>query len=195
MLRGLRQLLSIPEVDKYSDEQYERLIIQARIRRGDAIWVLPLGAGLLAAGMWMMVAIFLGKVVLTTAPGRLAPIAMVNTRWLILNGVVMMVIFLAATIGVRWLLIVRSIRNILNRAGCPFCDFSLVGLKIEHGRVKCPECGSSVFLHEHRLNADDLIPESQKQAPLQGAGPLGAYQAPASAKPKRSSTVKAPSRR
>lgn len=195
MLRVLRQHLSIPEVEKYSDEQYERLIIQARIRRGDAIWVLPLAAGIVAAGAWTGASALMAMVLSKSfSPAALAS-HIGNFRWIGLNAAVMITLFLAAAVGLRWLMIVRSIRNILNRAGCPFCDFSLVGLKVEHGRVKCPECGSDVFLHEHRLNADDLIPESQRHAPLPGAGPLGAYQVPPPVKSNRPPSAKTPSRR
>lgn len=193
MLTGLRKLLSIPDADKYSDEQYERLVIQARLRRGDAIWVLPLAAGILAAGAWIGVPVLLGYVLNQSLAGKVAPMNFGNYSWLALNGVVMVTLFLAASIGVRWMMIVRSIRNIVNKAGCPFCEFSLVGLSVTMGKVKCPECGSDVFLHEHRLTVDDLIPESQKNAPLAGPGPMGAYQQPQPSK--RPTSPKAASRR
>lgn len=180
MLRAARQLLAIPDVDHYSDEQYERLIIQAKLRRGDAIWVLPLAAGILAALIWTGVAIGIDTVLSKTASPALVGVA--SSRWYLLNGVVMLTIFLAAYFGVRWIMIVRSIRNILNRAGCPFCEFSLVGLRIQFGKVTCPECGSAVFLHEHRLNPDDLIPETQRRTPFEGAGPSGAYSPQSAAK-------------
>ncbi len=133
-------------------------------------------AGLAAAGIWAVASWVLTFQILAAPRGGIAPARLIT--WLLLTGVVAGTVFLAAFFGLRWTMIVRSIHNILNKAGCPFCDFSLVGLKIEMGKVRCPECGGDVYLHEHRLNPDDLIPDSHRNAPIPGAGPRGAYTEP-----------------
>ena len=48
-MRFLSKLFSVPELSKYSEEEYERLVWQAKLRRGDAIWVIPAGAGIMRA--------------------------------------------------------------------------------------------------------------------------------------------------
>lgn len=172
MIGFLNKLFAVPELSKYSDEQFDRLVIQAKVRRGDAIWVMPLLAGIGAAVAWTGVSLLLTWGLASVSNNPAASRTLNFGAMFVVVGVVL---FFAAAAAVRWAMIVRSIRNIVNKAGCPFCDFSLVGLKVEYGKVKCPECGQDVFLHEERLTADDLMTDAQRYGPLPGAGETGAY--------------------
>jgi hypothetical protein len=164
-----------PDLSKYSDEEYEKLVWQAKVRRGDAIWVVPLGVGLLAGGLWILAAVIMQLGIQRMGP-TVGPPPMLG--WGVINGIVALSIAVAAAGTTRWVLIVRSIRRLVNKAGCPYCEFSLVGLRVQSGWVRCPECGQRVALHEHRLTEDDLIPEGGWYRPIDGAGPRGAYQPP-----------------
>lgn len=169
-MRWLTGLFRVPELDKYSDDEYDRLVIQAKLRRGDAIWVLPGLCGLCAAALWGVAAYMLGAAVMTSTGGT-PPLGSLE-RWVRLTIVVGIGVFCAVFFSVRYLLVIRSIRHIVNKTGCPYCEFSLVGLTVEHGAVKCPECGSRVVLADHRINPDDLWVRAAKFA---GAGKRGAY--------------------
>ena len=163
------------DLSKYTDEEYERLVWQAKARRGDALWVIPTGVGILAAAAWVGVAVLIQMGFLRMGPTVAAPSMM---KFGVLNAVVALAIAFAAGSAVRWVMIVRSIRRIVNKAGCPYCEFSLVGLRVQSGWVRCPECGQRVYLHEHRLTEDDLIPDGGWYRPVEGAGPRGAYLEP-----------------
>ncbi len=173
-MRFLSKLFSVPELNKYSEKEYERLVWQAKLRRGDAIWVIPCGAGVLAAAAWIAIGVVF--VVSMKASGT-APTGAALRVWGAANIFVAILIAVAVATAVRWMLLVRSIRRLINKAGCPFCEFSLVGLRVDHGWVRCPECGERVFLLEHRLSPDDLLTEQERNKPLPslGAGELGAY--------------------
>ena len=169
MFRFLGDIFHPPELEKLSEEEYERLVWQARYRRGDAIWVIPLGMGLLAAGGWLAFAWMLTVSFRAFAGGQLISAGL--DRWWGVNIIVACLFFVAGVMLTRWTMIVRSIRIMLNRAACPFCDFSLVGLIVVEGAVKCPECGQRVVLHEHRIHEEDItIPR-----PFDAAGERGAY--------------------
>ncbi len=176
------QILNIPELSGYSDQEYDRLVAQAKLRRGDAIWVLPGLAGILAGIVWVGVGVGIMLAIKASNAAAVAAgsISIANTSirgWVVGNICVGLLIAVAAAVSVRWLLLVRSIKRLINRAGCPFCEFSLVGLRVDHGWVQCPECGQRVYLHEHRLTEEDILTDEQKRKPIAalGAGPMGAY--------------------
>jgi hypothetical protein len=180
------------DLSKYSDEEYERLVWQAKVRRGDAIWVIPSGVGLLAGGLWVGAAVLMHMGMMRAVPTWAAP-SLANFG--VINAIVALCVAVAAGMAVRWWMIVRSIRRIVNKAGCPYCEFSLVGLRVQNGWVRCPECGQRVYLHEHRLTQDDLIPEGGWYRPIEGAGPRGAYLDPGRAEPRaKPSRPSAPAR-
>lgn len=178
-------MFAMPELRGYSDEQVQSFIWQAKIRRGDAIWVLPMLAGLAAAGAWMLMVFGLAALIASRVGGSPA-------GWWPLTLFVAVTLFLGAFLALRRVLIARSLKNMLNKAACPYCDFSLVGLTITHETVQCPECGSRVVLHEHRLHREDI---EIAPPPFAGAGPMGAYQEPAKTAHRTSAPAAKASRR
>lgn len=151
--RLLAYYRAYPEFDGYSDEQCRKLLLQARLRRGDAAWVLPLVAAAAAAGFWLFVAAGL-----VHALAALLGITIVGGNFLLAVAVLVAPVFAAAFVGVRRAMLVRSVRRLVNRAACPFCEFSLVGLPVRVNTVRCPECGEKVRLSEHGIRHEDLRP-------------------------------------
>ncbi len=150
MTRFYRRL---PELDGYSDEECQRLVWQAKIRREDAMWILPLCAGAAALLVWAGIAGSVAVLLASLWPATMSGPA--DAKIAVALGFGALIVWMA-WVGTARLLILRSIRAMLNRAGCPYCDFSLIGLKVKAGYVTCPECGSRVGLHEINLTAEDL---------------------------------------
>ena len=69
-MRFITAYFKIPEIDKYSEEEFEHLVRQAKLRRGDAVWVIPMGVGLLAVGAWIGVSVLLTMGIATAAEWR-----------------------------------------------------------------------------------------------------------------------------
>lgn len=142
-----------PEFDGYSDEQCRKLLLQARLRRGDAAWVLPLLAASGFAAAWSVVALGLVRI-------AAALLGLTLTGEATLLGMIIIVgpAFVVVYSWVRRSMLVRSVRRLVNRAACPFCEFSLVGLPVKINSVRCPECGEKVRLSEHGIRHEDLRP-------------------------------------
>lgn len=143
---------SFPEFDGYSDEQCRKLVLQARLRRGDAAWVMPLLVAIALMGAWTLVGGAL-LVLLASMAGRNLP-----SFGSFLTPILLFEIpgFIVAYVWVRRIMLVRSIRRLINRAVCPFCEFSLVGLPVKVNAVICPECGQKVQLTAHGIRREDL---------------------------------------
>ncbi len=143
---------SYPEFDGYSDEQCRKLVLQARLRRGDAAWVIPLLAAIGLMGAWT---IFGGGllVLLAAMAGRSLPSPFVLVTPILLFEVPG---FIVGYVWIRRIMLVRSIRRLIHRAVCPFCEFSLRGLPVKINTVICPECGQRVKLTAHGIRREDL---------------------------------------
>lgn len=55
----------------------------------------------------------------------------------------------------RWLR--NAILKRLTQGKCPACDYSLLGLGVSDGTVRCPECGLVTTLAERGLTPQDLL--------------------------------------
>lgn len=167
----------LPELAEKPPSERRRLVYQAAVKRGDAIWVVPLSVALVttgafaAAGWWM---IRLGA--------KAAGATNIHDGFKTLLVGLSILVFTGAWVIARRVLVVRSLRRLLNRAACPFCEFSLVGLKPRGAIVLCPECGQRFSLYEHGLKPDDLLTEHERRRPFKGAGRYGAYKVPQSVK-------------
>lgn len=169
---------AVEELDDLTDAECERLVVRAKLRRGDAAWVLPLAAGVVAGAVVCAVGVVVGGLVVAAR----SPMGLVSGEaktliWAASLAGAVAVLTLVFAVVQRWLLL-GTLRDLANRAGCPFCEFSLVGLTPVRGAVKCPECGEVVLLHEHRIQPEDLLgrtPGARRGGKVLGAGPLGAY--------------------
>lgn len=169
-LRGMRFILDkpyrgYPELSEYSDEECEQMMLQARARRADAMWFLPL---MLIVGMVVVVAVTAGVTAWLVHRARVNagstisfwsdPDVRVVISWA--------VVVVGPTAGGIWFftrreLIMRSVLNHLTRASCPYCRFSLAGLRVEKGAVRCPECGQRIVLAEEGIKPEDLLPRQE----------------------------------
>ncbi len=192
----------VPSLGKLSDGERRRLVWKAAVKRGDAIWVVPLCVAAAATGLWLLAGWRVMLVVSTAVGSSSAPAPVSSTaaaaaafggppvgpgaptlspafRTILLGlGVI---VFFAAWVIARRVMILRTVRRMLNRVSCPACEFCLVGLKSSGGFVTCPECGERISLYEHDMTPDDLLSESERHKPLPGAGPYGAYKVPVKA--------------
>lgn len=171
------------EAEKLPPERYRQLREQALIRRGDAVWFIPLLWAVGCAAMWLAIARVLAILILAAqnAAAAAAPVAgppvptSLGYVWTLSNLLAAGLLGAAVFLSVRWFLIVRSMRRLGNKCVCPYCEFSLIGLAVKQDRVQCPECGESVRLSEHGLFAEDLMTESQRAHKPEFAGRMGAY--------------------
>jgi hypothetical protein len=178
-MRFLSAIFNVPELEKYSDDEYDKLMRKARLRRGDALWVIPAAVGIAGALVWVGVGVLLtfGMKAINGIGLSGAPMA----RWIALNVFVGLLVAFAIGAATHWWLLVRSIRRLINKAGCPYCEFSMVGLRVQKGWVQCPECGQRVYIFDMNLREEDLMTDAERFAPPPevGAGEMGAYVKPA----------------
>lgn len=176
LLRITRFYRAFPQLDRLTDEQCEELAIRARTERGDAAWMIPVGAGVLLAFVSAGVLYMLSLLTLTAAGagggGGKAPVAgstaaanLKPLETVLFLGVAAgaIAVFFLVMILVHRVMIARTMIRLTRRGDCPFCDFSLVGLVVDRakgGTVRCPECGRVVVLVEHRIREEDLIPDT-----------------------------------
>lgn len=166
---SLLSLFRPPDLEHIPERRYQQLIQRALLKRGDAAWVIPLVVGLVGALAWIALGYALAIVLSRSgATPNWARIGFVN---------ILIACIVTSTVAavVRWKLITNSIRRLMNRAGCPYCEFSLVGLSIENGGVVCPECGERLLLSELGLSREDLLPDTVATLPFDGAGKLGSF--------------------
>jgi hypothetical protein len=156
-----------PELDRFSDEECQRLLRLAKRRRGDAIWILPLGLAFVVGNVlsfvaWAILAIIVaaGSTQGSTTPPPISP----AVQWLIIStgGFLGSI---AAYVWCRRRLLLTSMVNNMERAKCPYCWFSLMGLPVRMGGVTCPECGAGMSLAELGLTPEDLRPPSAANPP------------------------------
>lgn len=163
---------SFREFDSYTDEECERMVWEARARRADAMWVIPLA---------VMAPIFLMVIALALVLGR-------RVGWD--AGLGAGLILMALTGGTVWIwvrraLILRSMLLHLTKAKCPYCLFDLRGLVAEAGRVVCPECGQRIVLADEGLTAMDLLVEKTHRTWRGGNGKVRQDEAIPLAEPPR----------
>jgi hypothetical protein len=172
-----RAWFSVPEAERLDERAYRRLVEKAKLKRGDAAWMIPAGVAFSVFVLWTVVLGVVASAVWSAAAGGAGTGVsrrLVGCSSLLAGALLASAVYAA----LRWVLLVRSMRRIINKAGCPFCEFSLVGLKPEDGEVRCPECGGRVVLAEHGLYAEDLLSPRERRRALPGAGPYGAYRGP-----------------
>lgn len=129
-----------------------------------------------------------GVIVVTAAPA--APPTVLRPLRTVVWGLGV-IVFLGAFVTTRRVLVVRTIKRLLNRTGCPFCEFNLIGLQPLGTYITCPECGERFDLLQHGMKPDDLISAGQGRK-FEGAGRFGAYKTPpGAAKPEPRGTRRA----
>ena len=171
------QLFRTGDLESASDHEYERLRARASARAGDSATVFAWCAGIGLAIVWAGGGVAMAAVVagLTRPAGAaVVPADNFGRVWSVNVAFALVAGFVAARLVFEWRLS-KAMHRLQNKAGCPYCEFSLVGLKPELGAVTCPECGQMVVLAEHHIAPDALfVPGSGP--PVSNAGPLGSFQ-------------------
>ncbi|MCH7791072.1 MAG: hypothetical protein IID31_02180 [Planctomycetes bacterium] len=149
---------AFPELDPFTDEQCLWYIARAKrkhkVRNAIALFgVVALGFpawGLFALLAWPIVAWIGGR---SFAAHRI-PLGLLGFIIGVSAVLAAVCTMLARDRWLRWM-----IRKVLNRAVCPSCEYSLLGLRVENDGVVCPECGASLSLTTMGLTPEDLIAE------------------------------------
>ena len=171
------QLFRTGDLESTSDNEYERLRARASARNGDGAALAAASAAVGAALAWGFGGILIAWMVtaLSSQPGNSgggAP-TIAGRVWTLNILFALLAGFLAMRLTYEWRL-AKAMRRVQNKAGCPYCEFSLVGLKAEMGAVTCPECGQLVVLAEHHIPPDALYTQ-HSGPPVSDAGPLGSF--------------------
>ncbi len=146
-LRLSKAYRAFPELDAFSDEECERFVervkCEARSRRRRALLdVLVIVAGP-PVGFGASAVVY-----------RAAEPLGVAASFLSVSGVIVAVV--VAVLFMRDGLLRRYLAQRLSRAECRACRYSLLGLPVADGAVRCPECGMVIQLRAHNLTAGDL---------------------------------------
>lgn len=173
LVNTLLSLFRPAELEHIPEREYARLIERATVRRGDAAWVLPLIAGLVCAAAWLAIGYSAAAFLSGRGGGRGGAIGVNWARIGVVNVLIALVVVTTVGAMVRWRLVTNSIKRLVNKAACPYCEFSLMGLEVEMGGVVCPECGERTVLSEIGLTKEDLVVLATQ--PFDGAGKLGSY--------------------
>lgn len=202
-----RTLLSaysdLPELKGKSPAEQRRLVWQAGNRRGDAIWAIPLLVAVSVVGVWGGIGFGIVRMVMAWKASK-SPLGQAETpmdlvRLIALGG---LFLFLASFVLTKRAMLIRSLITLVNRAACPYCRFSLVGLKPDtrggtgaKPSIRCPECGEVVSIFDHGILPDDLLTDHDRRKPLPGAGPYGAYKTPPRTKSRSTKPTAPPARK
>jgi hypothetical protein len=177
LMAMLYNLFRPRDLEHLTDAEFERYCMRADTRRGDLIWLVPYSIGFGVAICFVAIGLGLAWLLAKGAPVNWLRIGVLN----ILLGIMLTLIVGSV---IRYRLTLKTVRQLLNKAACPFCEFSLFGLRCESSRelgiagsdhVTCPECGERFSLSDHGLSATDLINPFAPPPPVASAGPLGAY--------------------
>jgi hypothetical protein len=153
---------AFPELDAFSDEECERFVErvtgEARWRRRRALLdLLSIVAGPPIG--------FVASAIVYRVTEPLS----VAASFLSVSGVIIAVV--VAVLFMRDGLLRRYLAQRLSRAECRACRYSLLGLAVTGGAVRCPECGAVTVLAERGLSEEDLM--IPRRSPADGAGGAG----------------------
>jgi hypothetical protein len=149
---------AFPELDRFSDEECERFLLQARAQR--RIGPLPGLLALVGIAGWCIAAVPMVQSWFRRGyfrgPGPIDP---VRTGALIaaVVGSTLLVYYLARDFRLR-----RALRHRIDNARCPGCRQSLLGLPLlaetPSPAVRCTECGEAIELGAIGLTPADILP-------------------------------------
>jgi len=106
--------------------------------------------------------VYVAPAVFVMLLGLAAPIAIIIHGWI---GSERIFVTLALVVPIALFVALRTNERAMHQAlrericmpRCPKCEFSLMGLPITRGAVRCPECGHKIVLADHLLTPDDLL--------------------------------------
>lgn len=144
---------AFPEFDPFPDSECERYIryayAQSRLRIGCIPAVAFVVALIFFNGLHGVVAVALESS--NVRPGESGEIVIFFVA--LVSGFAVPAIF---ALLVRDRVLRRVLLDRVRTARCPSCQFSLLGLPVAEGAVRCPECGTNIVLSMHNLTPQDL---------------------------------------
>jgi len=155
------------EFDSLSDEECERYVRHVRSQRRWQYELLPLITTLVLMLVWPV-----GWVVLTDEfPGQRLPIPDSHDGRVILLGATTVLFPALVGLTLRDFALWWGVRDEVNRARCPKCLQSLLGVPVQEiglggdlakRFIRCPECGRKYMLLDIGITPRDLIPFEQR---------------------------------
>jgi len=150
------------ELDAFSDEECERFVRAARAQAGFRLTASAIGAGV---GMAVaLIAALVGGAIAWRWMGlpRLDRADRALFVVIAMGGIFPCVVALAG-FGARDQTLIGAIRRRLGNATCTACRFSLLGLPVTDGAVRCPECGTVLSLAALGLKEEDLLSRTERE--------------------------------
>lgn len=143
---------AFPEFDPFPDAECERYLRSAYEQARFRIGCVPL--------LVLIVAMPVYGALLSATVGLLVHLGFeLGDRYLIVPlalGCSVVAVPAVLALVARDMVLRRVLRNRLQTARCPNCQFSLLGLPVADGATRCPECGMVIQLRAHNLTAGDL---------------------------------------
>lgn len=140
--QSLRLIRSVRELDRFDDESCLRLLADIELEaKGEA----PIRAALSVLGTFLFfVVIFVAIDWVIDRAGRQAP----------LSGPPSFVIVLLITAGAASMVVGpivaarrrRQLRHRIDTRRCRECNYSLLGIPVDHAIARCPECGAETIV-------------------------------------------------
>jgi len=169
---------AFPELDRFTDEECERYVIQVTRDKRFRWWVEGL-----AELAWVAASVGVMVVTPRLLAALGAPLRVEREHWLALS--ILVVVGGALLFGyiVRDRHFIRAVRRAMHDARCPRCKHSLVGLPLLDGgtgfqpesgaaeRVRCPECGSVHRLADLGLRVEHIAPRPETVQPAHPVTP------------------------
>lgn len=159
---------AFPEFDGLSDEECRRYVRHVRVHQRWQYQLIPLLAGLALLIVWPV-----GWVVAErNLPLRQwVPVPLSDDLRILLLGVTSILVPAMTMLLLRDLALWWGVRDEVNRARCPKCRQSLLGVPVQEVGVggdpakrfiRCPECGKKYMLLDIGITPRDLIPFEQR---------------------------------
>ncbi len=156
---------AFPELDPFPDSECERFVLSARTQSGATIGAASFFAFcfslmVYAIFVWFIAA-WASRFIKQLFQGSLAvdQLEMLSTGLVLVCGPLFACLCFGLT---RDTFLRRAILDRINLARCTACKFSLLGLPVVLGQVRCPECGGVINLASIGLRPTDLLTPSER---------------------------------
>ncbi|MBL0928127.1 MAG: NUDIX domain-containing protein [Phycisphaerales bacterium] len=146
---GTRIYRAFPELDRFSDADCAAWIERAKERGGKVLALAPIVTGCVLLPVGAVLAFVLSRFADETLD--------ILTLTVSVFAAVVVGVPTMSTLLVRDRLLRRAIRAAVLGATCPRCAYSLLGLRVTEGAVRCPECAHLTVLAERDLTPDDIL--------------------------------------
>jgi hypothetical protein len=142
---------AFPELDRFTNDQCEQFVRRAWRRAWWRIGCLPFVAGAFVFAMLLSL--------ISRLSGEPPAVVLITIVMLVIGLPVVSALLL------RDALLRHTVGGLIGKAVCIKCGFSLLGLRVADGVVRCPECGRLHHLKAIGLTPADLIAHTDPATP------------------------------